>query len=69
MKSPKALCFRIVRTSFRLSVLILFVFSATAYPIDTIFTIGVTTHVECFNDNDGFIGYMVWQPYWIERKS
>ena len=29
-----------------------------------IFTIGGTTHEECFNDNYDIIGQVVWQPYW-----
>ena len=36
---------------------------------DEIFTIGATTHVECFNDNYGVIGHVVWQPYWKKRNN
>ena len=58
------------RSSVRTSVLMFSVFSATAYPIDSkIFTISVTTRVECFNDNYGVIGHVVWQPCWKKEKT
>ena len=31
-------------------------------------TTGVTTHVECFNDNYDVIGHVVWQPCWKKEK-
>ena len=44
--------------------------SATACRIDMkIFTRGVNTHVECFNDNNDVIGHIVWQPYWKKGKT
>ena len=33
-----------------------------------IFTIGATTHVECFNYNYDIIGHIVWQPCWKSQK-
>ena len=33
------------------------------------FNIGVTTHVECFNDNYDVIGYVLWQPYWKKKEK
>jgi len=29
---------------------------------EEIFTIGATTHAECFNDNYDVVGHVVWQP-------
>ena len=34
-----------------------------------IFTIGVTTHAECYIDNYDIIGHVVWQPCWKNRKT
>ena len=68
-KSPVALYFLVVsvcpyvRTYVRTSMQIFSVFSATAYPIDTVFTIDATTHVNFFNDNYDVIGHMGWQPH------
>ena len=36
---------------------------------DEIFTIGATTHAECFNDNYDVIGHVVWHPYWKNGKT
>ena len=36
---------------------------------DGIFSIGVTTHVECSNDEYDIICHMVLQPYWKNRKK
>ena len=36
---------------------------------EIIFTIGITTHVECFHDNYDIIGVMVWQPCWKKPKK
>ena len=36
---------------------------------DEIFTIGATTHEECFIDNYDVIGHVVWQPFWKNRKK
>ena len=48
------------------SMLVFSVFSAIAYPIDQIFTMCATTHVECFNDT---YGHVVWQPCWKKVKT
>ena len=36
---------------------------------DEVFTIGATSHVECFNDKYDVIGHVVWQPYRKIRKT
>ena len=69
MKSPETLFSGCPHIRMSVCLLIFSVFSATAYLIDTVFTVGATTHAECFNDNYDVIGHVLWWPCWKKRKN